>query len=131
MHCPTEIYWKKVNDYNLFADKFSSITFTKVIYGEQIPDHCKEGIHHQRHVHIIFEPNVTHAEASDILDKLGLTWSSLTSDEGKPCHADGGSVFTRPHYKGDWVLKAPCLDCYCELVQNNQDISKSYLLSFI
>jgi hypothetical protein len=131
MHCPIEVYWKQVNDYNQYIDKFSSIIFTKVLYGEQIPNHCKEGIHHQQHVRIIFEPEVTHEEATNILDELGLTWGSLTSEENKQCHADGGNIFTRPNYKGDWVLKAPCLDCYAELVRNDKDISKSFLLSYL
>lgn len=130
-HCPNEVYWKQVLDYNLFAEQISSITFTKILHGTQIPDHCKEGIHHQQHVHIIFEPDVTNEEAGNILDKLGLSWDSLTSDHGKSCHANGGEIFTRPNHKGDWVLKAPCLECYYQLQLDNEDMSKSYLLSYL
>jgi hypothetical protein len=130
MHCKTEIYWKRVNDYNLFADRISSITFTKIFKGLQIPEHCYESNHIQRRVHIIFDPNVSQDEASTILDQLGLSWNSLHSNENKQCVAHG-EIFTRPNHTGDWILKGPCLDCYCQLIKKNQDVSKSFMLSFI
>lgn len=131
-HCTKEVYWKQVLDYNLFAEQISSITFTKILYGTQIPDHCNEGIHYQQHVRIIFEPNIGHDEAASILDTLGLDWSNLTSEDEMTSRADGGEIFTRPNHKGDWVLKAPCMDCYYKLqLDKNQDLSKSYLLSFL
>lgn len=128
--CKDEVYWSPVQDYKQFLHEISVLTFTKILYGTQIPTHCNEGFHHQQHIQIIFEPSVSGERAQYILDQIGLNWNSLSSDYGQSS-ADGGTVFTRPNHSGYWILKAPCLKCYTSILDSGRDISKSCLLSFI
>lgn len=128
--CPKIVNWVKIGDYNEFINEISSITFTKVLYGIQIPDHCKEGVHHQQNIKIIFESHVSHERARFILDSLYLEWESLESDSSI-MYANGGSVFTRPLNQHLWTLKSPCINCYNNLIKSGQNTSKSYLTSFL
>lgn len=126
--CLNKIYWKQLGDYSDFSDEISSIHFSKVLYGIQIPKHCIEGIHHQQEVLIHFEPSVSFENAQDILHQIGFQWDGLSKEKNNYCIADAGSVFTRPGHTGYWVLVAPCLDCYFKLVKQNPNGSTEMVL---
>jgi hypothetical protein len=96
--------WSPVKDLKPFLEEISVVQFTRVLYGIQIPKHCKEGIHHQQILKIVFEPSINRETAMLFLKKLGLELNLLLPNK----NTYYGIVFTRPCHNGYWVLKKPC-----------------------
>lgn len=117
--CPQEVEWRRIR-WNPLLRVMRTIHFNsppRII----IPAHLQEDDLCEYEIVIEYNDNVTPNESEEAVNDCGLAWDSIDSETRIIL---GGSVFRRKNQKGYWILRMPCIYCYCDRADHNASASE-------
>jgi len=127
--CPKEVEWQKMS----FQPLLSIMQSINVQRDASliVPDHLYTDGIIQYYIIITFKNDISTDKIYNALEESSIDWNSI--DFNKKI-IWGGSIFKIPDKKGYWILRAPCLKCYCNIVnqtENLQILNRCFIQSFL